>query len=110
MRRNSVSNLKRTKYCTVSNPVVMGRCIRYTRGSLRWIKLNDIPKIIGRYWDSLYQDKTAEQLHAVRQLLIKATGIHDYDKWYRKASWIDHMNPKPKSLIFREGSQGFQIP
>ena len=48
-----------------------GKMYQMHTGTLRWIKLNDIPRIISRYWDSLYQDKTPEQLQAVRQLLIK---------------------------------------
>ena len=40
-------------------------------GSLRWIKLSDVPKIINRYWASVYRDKTFDQLQAVDQLVVK---------------------------------------
>ena len=40
-------------------------------GSLRWIKLSDVPRIVDRYSDSIYQDKTPAQLQAVNQLVTK---------------------------------------
>ena len=39
--------------------------------SLSWIKLNDVPKIVNLYSDSIYRDKTPEQLQAVDQLVAK---------------------------------------
>lgn len=48
-----------------------GRMYQIHTGSLRWIKLSDVPKIINRYWDSVYRDKTFDQLQAVDQLVVK---------------------------------------
>ena len=39
--------------------------------SLRWIKLGDVPRIVDRYSDSIYQDKPPALLHAVNQLVKK---------------------------------------
>ena len=41
---------------------------------LRWIKLHDVPRIIDCYLDSICQDKTADQLQAVNQLVEKHRG------------------------------------
>ena len=48
-----------------------GRMYRIHTGSLRWIKLSDVPKIINRYWNSAYRDKTPDQLQAMDQLVVK---------------------------------------
>ena len=48
-----------------------GRMYRIDTGSLRWIRLSDVPKIIDHYWDSAYRDKTPDQLQAVDQLVVK---------------------------------------
>ena len=46
---------------------------RYQVGTsgLGWIKLGDVPRVIDRYSDSIYQDKTPAQLYAVNQLVTK---------------------------------------
>ena len=46
---------------------------RYQVGTsgLRWIKLSDVPRVIDRYSDSIYQDKKPAQLYAVNQLVTK---------------------------------------
>ena len=53
--------------------VKMGHGGTYQVGTsgLRWIKITDIPKIVDRYSDSIYQDKTPAQLQAVNQLVKK---------------------------------------
>lgn len=58
---------------TILHGVKSGRGGMYVvhTGSLRWIKLNDVPRITDRYWNSVRQDKTLEQLQAVRQLVTK---------------------------------------
>ena len=37
--------------------------------TLRWVKLHDVPRIINHYSDSIYQDKTPNQLQTVKQLV-----------------------------------------
>ena len=53
--------------------VKSGRGGMYQVGTsgLRWIKLSDVPRIVDRYSDSIYQDKPPAQLHAVNQLVTK---------------------------------------
>ena len=48
-----------------------GRRYRIHTSSLRWIKLSDVPKIINRYWDSVYRDNPSDRLQAVDQLVVK---------------------------------------
>lgn len=48
-----------------------GQRYRIHTFSLRWIKLSDVPRIVDRYSDSIYQDKTPAQLHAVNQRVTK---------------------------------------
>ena len=38
---------------------------------LSWIKLSDVPKIVNLYSDSIYRDKTPEQLQVVDRLVAK---------------------------------------
>lgn len=46
---------------------------RYQVGTsgLRWIKLSDVPRVIDRYSDSIYQNKKPAQLYAANQLVTK---------------------------------------
>ena len=37
--------------------------------TLRWVKLHDVPRIIDRYSDSIYQDRKPDQFNAVHQLV-----------------------------------------
>ncbi len=48
-----------------------GRMYQIHTGSLRWIKLSDVPKIINHYWDSIYRDKDLDQLQTVDRLVVK---------------------------------------
>ena len=45
--------------------------VRIHTSTLRWIKLSDVPRIVDRYSDSIYQNKTPARLHAVNQLVTK---------------------------------------
>lgn len=45
--------------------------IRMDTHGLKWIKLGDVPRVIDRYSDSIYRNKTPEQLQVVDQLVIK---------------------------------------
>lgn len=58
---------------SILHGVKMGYGGTYQVGTsnLRWIKLSDVPRVVDRYSDSIYQDKTPAKLHAVNQLVTK---------------------------------------